>query len=312
MIVGQPKCGTTDFYYALQMHPDVVRCNIKEPHWWTRQRKKTKKATLGRYGAYFSGAAEHIQEVTQITASGERIHPVVTGEASASTFWDMSYWRMMPENRGCDEPQYMTAHYVKHILPDVKIMVILRNPIDRLLSDSFYFSFAKTMDMFHSQVVKSVAILRSCFQQREAQRCLTDNAVTSQLKARVHLGLYHVFLVTWLKVFPRSQVKVVQLEEYSRNRTSAMNDIFTFLDLDPLPASEAVRLQEARVRNKRPKKKRARSMLNETRILLEQFYRPFNERLASLLGDDKFLWNTSLPLVTARAAEPTVIALLLL
>ena len=44
---------------------------------------------------------------------------------------------MMPENRGCDEPQYMTAHYVKHILPDVKIMVILRNPIDRFVNCAY-------------------------------------------------------------------------------------------------------------------------------------------------------------------------------
>ena len=41
---------------------------------------ETKKTTLGRYVAYFSGAAEYIQEVTRITASGETIHPVITGK----------------------------------------------------------------------------------------------------------------------------------------------------------------------------------------------------------------------------------------
>ena len=38
MIVGQPKSGTTDLYFTLTLHPDIERCNIKEPHWWTKAR----------------------------------------------------------------------------------------------------------------------------------------------------------------------------------------------------------------------------------------------------------------------------------
>lgn len=32
-------------------------------------------------------------------------------------------------------------------------------------------------------------------------------------------------------------------------------------------------------------------MLNETKTLLDNFYRPFNQRLAELLGDGTFLWQ---------------------
>ena len=55
----------------------------------------------------------------------------LAGEASPSIFWDASHWKELPENRGLDEPKYVTAHYVKHIVPDVKIIVILRDPTDR-------------------------------------------------------------------------------------------------------------------------------------------------------------------------------------
>lgn len=37
-IIGQPKCGTTDLYDRLRLHPDVRFSAIKEPHWWTRKR----------------------------------------------------------------------------------------------------------------------------------------------------------------------------------------------------------------------------------------------------------------------------------
>lgn len=41
-IIGQPKCGTTDLYERLRLHPDVRLTPPKEPHWWTRKR-------LGRF-----------------------------------------------------------------------------------------------------------------------------------------------------------------------------------------------------------------------------------------------------------------------
>ncbi|KAI4890553.1 hypothetical protein NFI96_029507 [Prochilodus magdalenae] len=37
-IIGQPKCGTTDLYDRLRLHPDVRVTALKEPHWWTRKR----------------------------------------------------------------------------------------------------------------------------------------------------------------------------------------------------------------------------------------------------------------------------------
>ncbi|KAI0238033.1 Carbohydrate sulfotransferase 15 [Lamellibrachia satsuma] len=292
MIVGQPKSGTTDLYFTLTLHPDIEQCNIKEPHWWTRARFTPPKKILGYYINSYSLATNNIQTVTRMTSTGERVHPLVTGEASASTFWDMSYWRKLPENRGLDEPMYTTAHYVKHVVPEVKIIVILRNPTDRLISDSFYFRRAKNVEMFHDHVVAGVSILRRCFQQRTAQSCLYDVNITRSLKARLHVGLYYVFLVRWLKVFPRNQIRILQMEEYSRNRTAALKDIYRYLDLDPLPASEASKLQKTGVRNARPTTSRTTSMLNKTRTLLDEFYRPFNEKLASLLGDDKFLWDS--------------------
>lgn len=37
-IIGQPKCGTTDLFHRLLLHPDIKFNTMKEPHWWTRKR----------------------------------------------------------------------------------------------------------------------------------------------------------------------------------------------------------------------------------------------------------------------------------
>ena len=37
-IVGQPKCGTTDLFFKISLHPDILMGPIKEPQFWTRRR----------------------------------------------------------------------------------------------------------------------------------------------------------------------------------------------------------------------------------------------------------------------------------
>lgn len=39
LIIGQPKCGTTDVYRKIVKHPDVINPPIKELHWWSRNRQ---------------------------------------------------------------------------------------------------------------------------------------------------------------------------------------------------------------------------------------------------------------------------------
>ncbi len=44
----------------------------------------------------------------------------------------------------------------------------------------------------------------------------------------------------------------------------------------------------------RSKARKPSDMLPETRVLLQQFYAPFNEELAALLSDNLFLWKNDL------------------
>ena len=41
-------------------------------------------------------------------------------------------------------------------------------------------------------------------------------------------------------------------------------------------------------------KRKPQKMLAETQILLKKFYRPYNEKLADLLGDKKYLWQDNM------------------
>ena len=39
LIIGQPKCGTTDLFWKIAKHSDILTPPIKELHWWSRNRQ---------------------------------------------------------------------------------------------------------------------------------------------------------------------------------------------------------------------------------------------------------------------------------
>ncbi|CAB1312699.1 unnamed protein product, partial [Coregonus sp. 'balchen'] len=78
-IIGQPKCGTTDLFHRLLLHPEVKFSTMKEPHWWTRKRFgiiHLKDGLLERflvedYLDLFDLAAYHIQQGILGNTSGD-------------------------------------------------------------------------------------------------------------------------------------------------------------------------------------------------------------------------------------------------
>ncbi len=54
-----------------------------------------------------------------------------TVDASPSYIWDYDGWQRIPGNEGLSEPLYTLSHTLKAMVPKAKIIVLLRNPVDR-------------------------------------------------------------------------------------------------------------------------------------------------------------------------------------
>lgn len=54
-----------------------------------------------------------------------------SGDGTPMDMWDFRGWKMIPQNKGLKEPQYLTPHLIRHINRDVKLLILLRNPVDR-------------------------------------------------------------------------------------------------------------------------------------------------------------------------------------
>ena len=52
-------------------------------------------------------------------------------DATPANLWDYDCWTDIPGNRGLAEPKYTLAHSIKKLVPDARILMILREPTSR-------------------------------------------------------------------------------------------------------------------------------------------------------------------------------------
>ncbi|XP_030257293.1 carbohydrate sulfotransferase 15 [Sparus aurata] len=303
-IIGQPKCGTTDLYDRLRLHPDVKFTTFKEPHWWTRKRFGIIRLSEGFHSRYpvedyldlFDQAAYQIQGNLTANASGSPNQPnIIIGEASASTMWDNNAWVYFYDNTTEGEPPFLIQDFVHALQPDARFIVMLRDPVERLYSDYLYFGIAnKSAEDFHEKVSESLQLFEGCLTEYTMRSCVYNTTVNNAMPVRLQVGVYIVYLMDWLTVFSREQILVLRLEDHASNRKYTMHKVFDFLNLGPLTKEKESEITRSPASNtRRPADKNLGPMLPITKEILRDFYTPFNEKLAKVLRNDSFLWENS-------------------
>ena len=125
-------------------------------------------------------------------------------------FWDFNLTNKI---RGEFSPQYLSdieaPKRIFECFPDVKLVVILRNPTHRALSHFEY-------DQYFNTIISK------------------DVSVESALKKHPYLmssGLYAQHLKRWLDLFTKEQIKVIIFEEAIKNPKKTSEVLFDFLGL---------------------------------------------------------------------------------
>ena len=288
--IGFPKCGSTQLHKMIIRHPKIIHGWQKEPHWWTRFHYYDKyphnELAIIQYLFYFQGAANFIKN-----------HPrAMTIDSSMSTIWDA----------------YLTADscimplLISGLVPDAKYIVIMREPASRLYSDFFLVcKNSKTapsdyvenaQDMFHNASESAVQYFKDCIENSTLDVC-TYNAIWSDKvrtpcgPLRLGISLYYVHVVKWLNVIPKEKMLFLRTEDLETDPYSVMQAIWKFLDL-PMQSAEELKSELYGHANVNPLSRMIpMGMKPQTKRMLKDFFQSYNEELALLLEDDKFLWN---------------------
>lgn len=301
-IIGQPKCGTTDLYDRLRLHPEVHFTTMKEPHWWTRKRFGIIRLSNGFHNPYplkdyldlFDQASNHIQDqlMNDSLQSHQKVD-IIIGEASASTMWDNNAWVYFYDNGTAVEPPFLVQDFIHAVQPDAKFIVMLRDPVERLYSDYLYFGMTnKSVEDFHERVSESLQLFEICLAERSIRSCIYNTTLNNIMPVRLQVGLYVIYVLDWLSIFSREQILILRLEDHAANRKNTIRRVFDFLQLGRLTLQKEADITKSPASNtRRPANRNLGPMLPITKEILQSFYRPFNQHLAHVLRDPAFLWT---------------------
>jgi len=295
MLIGSAKCGTTSFSSYLPLHPQVKPCLPKEPNFWSWQ-----SCTRDQYQRLFvSARSAHEPGVTQ----------KIGGEYSTSSL-------LHP----------LVPRRVRARLPDVKIVVLLRNPIDRAYSHYIMArrnteepdcSFDEIVEREIEEAPELLGAHRRGFLDADyrtaAYRSHADGTplrVATHSKTIEHYPLlterdllryyvtsyvfrsiYYDQLWRWLQLFPREQILILDSARLLGQREEVLSEAVEFLGLRPYDfGAENIQHTWGGGANRHNTPGDYAPMEAETRTRLSKFFAPYNKKLFDLLGES-YAWD---------------------
>jgi Sulfotransferase domain len=256
LIIGTQRGGTTSLYHYLQAHPCLQATTTKEVHFFDRKYHKGLLWYRGHFPTVWEKSrAQQLQK-----------QAFVTGEASPSYLFHPHVYKRVAQT-----------------LPHVKLIVLLRHPVDRAYSQYYH-----SIELGHESRSFEEAIRDE--QERTAQereKILKDEHYQSYAyKHHSYLtrGIYVDQLQAWMSFFPREQFLILKSEDFYADPATTLKQVYTFLNL---PVTE---LQSQKKEYKQLNNTSYSKMDEALRTRLVEYFRPHNARLYEFLGTD-FGWN---------------------
>ncbi len=248
LIIGAQRCGTTLLYDLLCQHPHVIPASQKEVHFFDIRFQKG----VDWYESFF----KEVEDKKNQTKS------CLTGEATPYYLFNP----LVPERSF-------------KLIPKTKLIVLLRNPIDRAFSH-----YQLEIRLGNEELTFEDAINNE--EKRlgnEEQKFLKNENYTSfnhQHFSYLNRGIYVDQLQKWEKFFPKKQFFIIQSEQFFSEPNKILKQLFEFLEL---PHFDKITFD-------RPKKEYNTKMNSEARKKLFEYYVDYNERLYEFL-QKRFNWN---------------------
>lgn len=239
LILGAQKCGTTTLYEHITGNKQVLASTMKEIHYFDNNFTKN----LNWYHAHFPL---------------DIYNDHITGEATP-------FYLFHP----------LVAQRVKKTFPDIKLIIILRNPVKRAFSQ-----YQHNIRLLRENLSfeKAVKIENNRLQ----NETITENKLlfSHWYHSYRHMGQYIEQLEHWLKYFKKEQLFITSLEMFIKSPQNTMDEIFSFLGLTDYDYFV--------IRNVENVGGYKEKINTETESELIEHFKPFNEKLFNFVG--KQLW----------------------
>jgi len=258
IIIGAQRAGTTSLFYYLRRHPDVRRPSSgdrsvywpKELHFFDERYDRG----LDWYRTFFPLAIE--RRIAHMRGRG-----LVAGEATP-------YYLFHP----------LVPERVAASLPDVRLIALLRDPIERAYSHyQLMFRTGREKLSFEDAVAaEEKRLAREDVIGGEGVRTKRGALTHQQHRHRAYItrGLYADQLERWYAHFPREQLMVIRAEDFLSRPSEIYSDVLRFLGVREWQPADFVARNRGSYAPIDP----------ELRAQLEERFAEPNARLGALLG----------------------------
>ncbi len=238
LICGAQKAGTTALHDYLSVHPEVFMVKRKEAHFFDFERFfQTAQVDYSIYHTLFD--------------------PVPPQRVLGESTPIYMYWKAAPKR-------------IWQYNPDMKLIVVLRNPIERAYShwNMEYARKADTLPFWEAL-------------QSETQRCSAALPFQHRVFSYVDRGLYSEQLQRLWAYFPKTQVQVLKSEDLRDKPKETMGKVTGFLGVSPPKTIDAKEIHTGEYSSR---------MSEREREYLRTVFKPEIHNLEQLLGWDCSKW----------------------
>jgi hypothetical protein len=243
VIIGAQRAGTTSLHAYLSEHTLISPSRPKEVHYFDNGYGHG----LGWYRAHFAGSRQ---------PGG------IAGEATP-------YYLFHP----------LTPQRMARDLPSCKLIVLLRNPVDRAVSQ---YHHARAWGYEELSLEQGIRQETARLQGEEERLRRDDNyrSFAHQHLSYVARGRYALQLERWFEHFDRDQFLILKAEDLFTEPEAVVAESQRFLGLTPQPPAD---LHGRNIRS-------YDSVSDALQSELQATFEPENQRLRNLLGRD-FAWH---------------------
>ncbi len=189
-IAGAPKSGTTSLYQYLCQHKEIEMCSIKEPDFFSCTALKKEQTYYGN---------DPIQNLEKYNKLFSNKKDLLRGEASVSyLFYDD------------------VAKKIKKYNEKAKIIIILRNPVDRAFS--------------HYLMDYRLGLVSENFEDIINKRINHKNALL-YYQQYVSVGEYYHQVERYMKVFGPEKLLIINYDDFKNNLAGTFEKICLFLNV---------------------------------------------------------------------------------
>ncbi|CAG2196631.1 CHST15 [Mytilus edulis] len=221
MIIGMQKCGTTDLFRAMIKHVNIIPPTdrygdmVKETHFFDAFHYGHKLDDFEpRQYLSFKDYRNMFSSLSTKVKKGNT--HFITGEATPAYLWRLYTWKLYPQNKNKTKPIVLLPDLVRHIIPNVKLIIVLREPVDS-------HSPKKPVEAFDKAFLGGLRLIKDCFKVKTEVECILNDTLIMPFRTLTEEEMINSGMITKQA---KNRGRQIRLSSLNNSTVSKLQEFF--------------------------------------------------------------------------------------